>query len=255
MAPKFIHSGKFPTSPGPGPLPKSNISSHNSCLKTIFPSFTTFVTAAVLHLFCKCLLHSSPWIEWTAGAIKARHPFPHTTKTPTENGFSKSIFFFYFYTNAVNSFIQTAKTRALTRWTFVGKVTSLFFNTLSRLVITFLPRSEHLLISRLQWFWSPKKLKSATVSPSMYHEVMGPDAMILLFWMLSFKPTFSLSSFTFIKRLFSSSSLSAIRVVSSAYLRLLIFLLATLIPACASSSLAFHMMCSSTLACFKDSTE
>ena len=70
-------------------------------------------------------------------------------------------------------------------------------------------------------------------------ELMGPDAMILVFWMLSFKPTFSLSSFTFIKRLFSSS-LCAIRVVSSAYLRLLIFLLAILIPACASSSPAFH---------------
>ena len=64
----------------------------------------------------------------------------------------------------------------------------------------------------------------------------------LRFWMLSFKPTFSLSSFTFIKSLFSSSSLSAIRVVSSAYLRLLIFLLAILIPACASSSPAFLMM-------------
>ena len=64
----------------------------------------------------------------------------------------------------------------------------------------------------------------------------------LVFWMLSFKPTFSLSTFTFIKRLFSSSSLSAIRVVSSAYLRLLIFLLAILIPAYASSSPAFLMM-------------
>ena len=63
----------------------------------------------------------------------------------------------------------------------------------------------------------------------------GTDAMILVFWMLSFKPTFSLSSFTFIKRLYSSSSLSAIRLVSSAYLRLLIFLLAILILACASS--------------------
>ena len=68
---------------------------------------------------------------------------------------------------------------------------------------------------------------------------MGPDAMIFDFWMLSFKPTFSLSSFTFIMRLFSSS-LSAIRVVSSAYLRLLIFLLAILIPACASSSPALQ---------------
>ena len=63
---------------------------------------------------------------------------------------------------------------------------------------------------------------------------MGPDAMILVFWMLSFKPTFSLSSFTFIKRFFSSL-LSAIRVVSSAYLRLLIFLPAILIPTCAST--------------------
>ena len=71
---------------------------------------------------------------------------------------------------------------------------------------------------------------------------MGPDAMILVFWMLSFKPTFLLSSFIVIKRLFSSSSLSSIRVASSAYLRLLIFLPAILIPACASSSPAFLVM-------------
>ena len=70
----------------------------------------------------------------------------------------------------------------------------------------------------------------------------GTDAMLLVFWMLSFKPTFSLSSFTFIKRLFSSSLLSAIKVMSSEYLRLLIFLLAILIPACASFSPAFRMM-------------
>ena len=68
---------------------------------------------------------------------------------------------------------------------------------------------------------------------------MGVDDMIFVFWMLSFKSAFSLSSFTFIKRLFSSSSLSAITGVSSAYLRLLISLPAILIPACASNSLAF----------------
>ena len=120
---------------------------------------------------------------------------------------------------------------------------------LSRFVITFLPRSKYLLILWLQSpsavILEPQKLKSGTlsiVSPSISHEVIGPDAMILVFWMLSFKPTFSHSSFTFIKRLFSSSSLSAIRVVSSAYLRLLIFLLAVLIPACAASSPAFLMM-------------
>ena len=69
-----------------------------------------------------------------------------------------------------------------------------------------------------------KSLTVSTVSPSFHHEVMGPDAMILVLRMLSFKPTFSLSSFTLIKRLFSSSSLSAIRVVSPVYPRLLIFL-------------------------------
>ena len=74
------------------------------------------------------------------------------------------------------------------------------------------------------------------------YEVMGPDTIILVFWMLSFKPAFSLSSFTLIKRLFSFTSLSFIRVVWSAYLRLLIFLLAILIPAWDSSSLAFHMI-------------
>ena len=126
---------------------------------------------------------------------------------------------------------------------------SLLFNMLSRLVIAFLPRSNCLLISWLQSpsaeILEPPKIKSLTVStvfPSIFHEVMGLDAMILLFWMLNFKPTFSLCSFTFIKRLFSSSSFSAIRMVSSAYLRLLMFLLVVLIPACASFSPAFPMM-------------
>ena len=73
---------------------------------------------------------------------------------------------------------------------------------------------------------------------------MGLDAIILVFWMLSFKLAFLLSSFTFIKRLFSSSLLSAIKVVSSVYLRLLIFLPTILIQSCVSSSLAFYMMCS-----------
>ena len=84
--------------------------------------------------------------------------------------------------------------------------------------------------------------------PIYLHEVMGPDAMISVFRMLSFKPTFSLSSFTFIKRLFSSSSLSAIKVMLSAYLRLLIFLPAILIPAGASSNPAFLMMYSAAAA-------
>ena len=98
-------------------------------------------------------------------------------------------------------YMTTGNTIALTRRTFVGKVMSLLFNMLSRLVITFLPRSNRLLIS---WLQSPpavilesKKIKSdtvSTVSPSTAHEVMGPDATIFVFWMLSFRPTFSLSS-------------------------------------------------------------
>ena len=71
---------------------------------------------------------------------------------------------------------------------------------------------------------------------------MGTDAMILAFWTLSFKPAFSVSYFTLIKKLISSSSISAIIVVSSTYLRFLIFLPVILLPACASSSLAFCMM-------------
>ena len=146
----------------------------------------------------------------------------------------------FFIVQLSHPYMTTGKTKPLTRQTFVGKVMSLLLNMLSRLVITFLPRSKCLLISWLQSpsavILGPPKIKSdtvSTVSSSISHEVMGLDAMIFVFLMLSFKPTFSLSSFTFIKRLFSSSSLSSIRVVSFAYLRLLIFLLAILIPACA----------------------
>ena len=128
---------------------------------------------------------------------------------------------------------------------------SLLFYILSRLVIAFLPRSKCLLISWLQSpstvILGPKKIKSVTVSivsPSICYEVIGPDAMIFIFWMLTFKPAFSLFSFTFIKRLFSSSSISAISMVSSACLRWLIFFPKSLIPACALSSPAFPMMCS-----------
>ena len=123
----------------------------------------------------------------------------------------------FFTVHLSHPYMTTGKTIALTRRTFVGKVMSLLFNMLSRLVVTFLTMSKHLLSS---WLQSPsvvilesKKIKSdtvSTVSPSISHDVMGSDAMILVFWMLSFMPNFSLSSFTFIKRLFSSSSLSAI---------------------------------------------
>ena len=91
-------------------------------------------------------------------------------------------------------YMTTGKTIALTIWTFVSKAMSLPFNMLSRFVITFLPMSKCLLISWLQspcaMILEPRKIKSVTTSPfspSICHEVMGPDAMIFVFWMLSFK--------------------------------------------------------------------
>ena len=94
----------------------------------------------------------------------------------------------FFIVQLSHPYMTTGETIVLTRWTFVGKVMSLLFNMLSRLVIVFLPRSKCLLIS---WLQSPsavilelKKIKSLTVSfvsPSICHEVMGPDAMILVF--------------------------------------------------------------------------
>ena len=120
----------------------------------------------------------------------------------------------FFTVQLSHPYMTTGKTIALTRWTFVDQVMSLLFNMLSRLVTIFLPRSKRLLIS---WLQSPSamilefpKIKSLTVSivsRSICHEVMGPDDMIFIFWMLSFKPAFPLSSFNFMKRLFSSSFL------------------------------------------------
>ena len=127
-----------------------------------------------------------------------------TLKSLFQHHSSKASIFWhsaFFTVQLSHLYITTGKTTALTRWTFVGKVMSLLciylfiylflsllFNMLSRLVITFLPRSKNLLISWLQSpsavIWEPKKIKSATVStvsPSICHEVMGLDAMILVF--------------------------------------------------------------------------
>ena len=129
----------------------------------------------------------------------------------------------FFTLQLLHPYTITGKTIALTRRTLVGKVMFLLLNMLSRLVITFLPKSKRLLISWLQSpsavILEPRKIKSATistVSPSICHEVMETDAMVLVFWMLSFKLTFS-PSLSLSSRGSSSYSLSAIRVVSSAY--------------------------------------
>ena len=118
--------------------------------------------------------------------------------------------FFSFIVQLSHPYMTIGKAIALTTWTFVGKLMSLFFNMLSRFVIAFLPRNKRLAISWLRslsaGILEPKKIIYLTVSivsPSVCYVLMGPNTTILVFWMLSFKPAFSLSSFTFIKRLFT----------------------------------------------------
>ena len=126
---------------------------------------------------------------------------------------------FFFMVQLLPPYITTGKTITLTIQTFVDKVMGLLFNILSRFVIVFLPRSKRLFISWLQspsqWFWSQenKICHCFHLSTSMCCAVMELNAMILVFWILSIKPAFSLSFFTLIKGLFSFSSLFAIRVV------------------------------------------
>ena len=253
-----VHPNSCPLSQWCHPTISSSVIPFSSCLQ----SFPTSGSFQMSQLFTPCgesigvsasesvlPMNTRTDLLWDglAGSPCSPRDSQESSLTPQSKA---SVFQYsaFFIVQLSHPYMTTGKTIGLTRQTFVDKVMSLLFNMLSRLVITFLPRSKRLLISWLQSpsavILEPPKIKSTTVSsvsPSISHEVMGPDAMILVFWMLSFKPTFSLSSFTFIKRLFSSSSLSAIRVVSSAYLRLLIFLLAILIPACASSSPAFFM--------------
>ena len=137
-------------------------------------------------------------------------------------------------------YMTTGKIIALI-WTFVGKVMSLLFSTLTTFVIALPPRGKHLIfMAAVAVYAQPNKIKSvstSTFSLSFSYELMRLDVMILVFWMLNFKPLFSFSFFILTNSLFSSSSFSAIRMVSSAYLRLLVFLLAILIPTCDSSNL------------------
>ena len=170
---------------------------------SIFPSVRVFSNQSVLHIKCPkywsfsfsislsneylgLIFFGMDWLDLleVQGTLKSllQH---HTSKA----SFLRCSAFFIVQLS--HPYMTTGKTIALTRWTFVGKVMSLLFNMLSMLVITFLPRSKHLLISWLQSpsavILEPKKIKSATVSPSICHEVMGPDlsfldlAMILVF--------------------------------------------------------------------------
>ena len=184
----------------------------------IFPSIRVFSNESVLRIrwpkYWSFSFNISPSNEYS-GLISLRIDWldllavQGTLKSLLQHHSSKASILqhsAFFIVQLLHPYMTTGKTIALTRWTFVGKVMSLLFNTLSSLIIAFLPRSKSLLISWLQWpstvFLEPPKIKSVTiyiVSPSRCHEVVGPDAMILVLWRLSFKPTFSLSSFTFIR--------------------------------------------------------
>ena len=185
------------------PIPPSiRVFSNESTLHMRWPKYWSFSLSIIPSKEIPGLIFRMDWLDLLAvqGTLKSllQH---HTSKALI---LRRSAFF---TVQLSHPYMTTGETIAWTRWTFVGKVMSLLFNTLSRLVITFLPRSKHLLISWLQSpsavILEPPKIKSdtvSTVSPSISHEVMGPDAMIFVFWMLSFKPIFSLSSLTFIKR-------------------------------------------------------
>ena len=164
---------------------------------SIFPSIRIFSNESVLHIrwpkywsFSFTISSSNEY----SGLISFRMDWldllvvQGTLKSLLQHHSSKASILWhsvFFTVQLYNPYMTTGKTIALTRWTFVGKVMSLLFNMLSRLVVTFLPRSKRLLISWLQSpsavILEPPKIKSATVSPSICHEVMGLDAMIFVF--------------------------------------------------------------------------
>ena len=180
-------------------------------LPSIFPSIRGFSNKSALHIrwpkYWSFSFNISPTNEYP-GLISFRMDWldllavQGTFKSLLQHHSSKASILLcstFFIVQLSHPYMTTGKTIALTRHTFVGKVMSLLLNMLSRLVITFLLKSKRLLISWLQSpsavILEPPKIKSDTVStfsPSIYHEVMGTDAMILVFWMLSFKPTFTL---------------------------------------------------------------
>ena len=190
-------------------------------LPLIFPSIRVFSNESVLHIrwpkYLSLRFSISPSNEYS-GLISFRIDWfdllavQGTLKSLLQHYTSKAPIVWcsvFYMAQLLHPYMTTGKTIALTRLTFVSKVMPLLFNMLSRLVITFLPRSKHLSISWLQSpsavILEPKKIKSVIVSiisSSICHEVMGLDAMIFIFWMLSVKPVFSLSSFTFIKKLY-----------------------------------------------------
>ena len=193
------HSLSSPSLPAPNPSQHQSFS-NESTLHMKWPKYWSLSFSIIPSKEIPCLISfRMNWLDLLSvqGTLKSlfQHHSPKASILQHSAVFTVQLSYLY---------MTAGKTIVLTRWTLVGKVMSLLLNMLSRLVITFLPSSKRLLISWLQSpsavILEPPKIKSDTGSPSISHEVMGLDAMIFVFWMLSFKQTFSLSSFTFIKR-------------------------------------------------------
>ena len=180
-------------------------------LPSIFPSIRIFSNEAVLpirwpkllelqlqHQSFQLIFRTDFLYDWLVWSPFNRRDFQDFSPTPQFKSINSSALNFL-YSQLSHPYMTSGKTIALTKRTFVGKVISLLFHMLSRFVIAFLLRSKSLLISWLQSLSTvvlePKKIKSVIVSifsQSICHEVMGLDAMILVFWMVSFKPAFSI---------------------------------------------------------------
>ena len=181
---------------------------HSLLLPSVFPSIRVFSNESALHIrwpkYWSFSFSISPSDEYS-GLISFRIDWfdlavQGTLKSLLQHHSSKASILrlsAFFMVQLSHPYMTTWKTITLTIQTFVSKVMSLLFNMLSRLVIAFLPRSKCLLISSLQSpsavILEPKRIKSvtvSTVSPSICHKVMRPDAVIFVFWRLSFKPAF-----------------------------------------------------------------
>ena len=266
-----------PPSPSPTPRVYSNMSIESVMpsnhlilcpplllLPSIFPSIRVFSNESVLCIrwpkYWSFSFSIRPSIEYS-GLIFFRMDWLDllavrgTLKSLLQHHSSKAsvlwclAFFFFLIVQLSHQYMTTGKTIAVTIRTFVSRVMSLLFNTLSRFV-SCLPakkqlRSDFMVAVTVHSDFGAQEEEIGHyfhLSPSVCHVVIGPDGIILVFLIFSFKLALSLSSFTLIKKLFSSSLLSAIRVVSTAYLRLLMFLPAVLIPACNLSRISHDVL-------------
>ena len=171
----------------PSIFPSIRVFTNESVLRIRWPKYWSFSLSLPMNLsfqlYSGLISFRMDWLDL--------HAVQRTLKSLLQHHSSKASILQHSAFSIVqlsHPYVTTGKTIALTRWTFVGKVMSLLFNILSRLVITFLPRSKHPLISWLQspsaMILEPQKIKSVTVSivsPSICQQVMGPDAMIFVF--------------------------------------------------------------------------